>query len=190
MDETKNGNDLNILTQNIKTQRLIIKPITLKYKKVIFTEFTNEITTHMYPKPAKRIEETIEFIETSMRENEEGTNFQTVILSKETREFLGCGGAHNIHTKTPELGIWIKKSAHSHGYGKEAVTALKKWADEHLDYEYLLYPVVKENHASRRIPEALGGKIEREYDEINMQGKSLHLLEYRIYPIKNKSLKS
>jgi len=168
----------------IETKNLCLQGITLKYSDDIFREFTSEITTHMYPKTADKIEETEEFIETSIKENKEGSNFQIVILDRKSKDFLGCGGVHNIEQKTPELGVWIKKSAHGHGYGKEAVIALKEWADENLDYEYLLYPVDANNHASRRIPEFFGGEVAREYDEISMSCSKLHLLEYRIYPPK------
>ena len=168
----------------IETENLCLTGITLDYKDNIFREFTTEITTHMTPKSAETIEETIEFIETSIKENKDGSNFQMVILDKKSKDFLGCGGLHHIDRKTPELGIWIKKSAHGHGYGKEAMIAFKEWADKNLDYEYILYPVVEENYASKRIPEFLDGKVAREYDEVNMSGKNLHLLEYRIYPPK------
>jgi [ribosomal protein S5]-alanine N-acetyltransferase len=166
----------------IETKNLYLKGITLEYKDDIFREFDEEITTHMFPKPAEKIEETVEFIEKSIKENEKGSNFQIVILDKESKDFLGCGGVHHIDRKTPELGIWIKKSAHGHGYGKEAVIALKEWADQSLDYEYLLYPVVEENYASKGIPELFGAEVAREYDETNMSGKNQHILEYRIYP--------
>jgi len=165
----------------IETKNLCLKGIVLDYKGDIFKEFTAEICTHMFPKPADKIEETIEFIRKSIKENKKGSNFQIVILDKESKYFLGCGGLHHINRRIPELGIWIKKSAHSHGYGKEAIIALKEWADKNLDYKYIIYPVVEENYPSRRIPEFLGGKIVREYDEINMSGKNQHLLEYRIY---------
>ncbi len=166
----------------IETKNLLLQPITLEYKEEIFREFTSEITTYMFPNPPDKIEETIEFIETAMKENEEGSNFQTVVLNKTTKEYLGNAGIHNINTKTPELGIWIKKSAHGKAYGKEAMTALKEWADKNLNYEYILYPAVNVNYASKRIPEFLGGKVFREYDKENMSGRKQHLLEYRIYP--------
>ncbi len=168
----------------IETKNLYLKSITLEYKDDIFKEFTPEITTYMVPKSAEKIEETIKFIETSIKENKEGSKFRVVILNKENKDFLGCAGLHHIDRKNPELGIWIKKSAHGHGYGKEAIMALKEWTDRNLDYEHILYPVAVENQASRRIPEFLGGKIVREYDEVNMSGRKLHILEYRIYPLK------
>lgn len=168
----------------IKTKNLCLKGITLDYKDIIFKEFTAEITTYMFPRPAEEIEETIEFIETSIKKNKNGSELQIVILDKGNEDFLGCGGLHHINGKTPELGIWIKKSAHGHGYGKEAMVALKEWADKNLDYEYILYPVAEKNYPSKRIPEFLGGKVAREYDRVNLSGKNQHFLEYRIYPPK------
>ncbi len=165
----------------LQSKNIIIKAISLKYKDDIFKEFTEEITKYMYPKAPEKIEETIEFIEASMKENEEGTNFQAVVLKKKTGEYLGNAGLHHIDRKTPELGIWIKKSAHGNSYGKEAIFALKKWADENLNYKFILYPVVDINLASKRIPEALGGKLHREYTEENMNGRAYRMLEYRIY---------
>lgn len=166
----------------IRTKNLCLKSITLEYKEDIFREFTSEITKYMSPKPPEKIGETIEFIETSMKKNKEGSNLQMVVLHQESQDFLGNAGLHHIDTKTPELGIWIKKSAHGNGYGKEAIIALKDWADQNLLYDYILYPVVEENYASKRIPEFLGGKVAREYDEVHRSGNKQHLLEYRIYP--------
>jgi RimJ/RimL family protein N-acetyltransferase len=174
----------SLLNERIESERLLLLPIDMKYKEEIFEEFSSEITTYMYPAPAKDISETEEFIKDSLKGLGEGTNFQLVILAKDSQEFFGCVGLHHVDRKTPELGVWLKKSAHGKGYGKEAVTAVKKWADENLDYEYLLYPVADKNIASRKIPESLGGKIEREYDEEGAGGNKFHSLEFRIYPEK------
>lgn len=168
----------------IETENLYLQSNALKYQDVIFVEFTPEITTYMMPKSATDISETIAFIETAMKENKEGRSFQIVVLNKKSGEFLGCGGMHNIDQPTPELGIWIKKSAHGHGYGKEAMVALKEWADQNLNYEYILYPVAVQNIPSRKIPEFLGGTIVKEYDQVNMSGNKLHFVEYHIYPTK------
>ncbi len=169
----------------IKTNRLVLKGVSLDYVDDTFREFTSEITEYMYPKPPEKIEDTIKYIKSAIQENKAGSDLNVVITLKESGEFLGRGGIHHINKETPELGIWIKKSAHGHGYGKEAMVALKEWADVNLNYKYILYPVAVQNNSSRKIPEFLGGKIEREYDEVNLSGKEIHLLEYRIYPTKN-----
>jgi len=165
----------------IFTNRLVLLPISQKYKEEIFREFTKEITTYMYPRPPQDIVETEEFINDSLGEIQTGNHLVLVILKKDSQEFLGCTGIHDIHSKHPELGIWLKKSAQGKGYGLEAITALKRWADENLDYEYLIYDVDKANSPSRRIPEKLGGQITREYDKTNLSGRVLYILEYKIF---------
>jgi epoxyqueuosine reductase len=171
---------MKISNIQIETQRLLLKPISLDYKDDIFQEFTPEITIYLFSKAPDRIEETIEFIEGAIKKNNEGKAFQAVILDKSTGEFLGCAGLHRIDTQTPELGIWIKKSAHGNAFGEETIFALKKWVDENLDCEYLIYPVDKRNIASKRIPELMGGIVNREYKKMNMSSNELYIIEYRI----------
>lgn len=50
----------------IFTNRLVLLPISQKYKEEIFREFTKEITTYMYPRPPQDIVETEEFINDSL----------------------------------------------------------------------------------------------------------------------------
>jgi RimJ/RimL family protein N-acetyltransferase len=166
----------------IKTKNLSLEPISHEFEQEIFTEFTPEITLYMFPKSPDKIEETQEFIATSLRGLKEGTDLQMVILEKGTRDFLGCCGLHKINTKTPELGVWLKKSAHGNRWGQEAMNAVKAWADKNLRFDYILYPVAEPNAGSRKVAESLGGEIAREYDEKTQGGKTWKYLEYRIYP--------
>ncbi len=170
------------MSERIESERLLLIPTTLEHKDDIFKEFTPDITTFMYPAPAKDISETEEFIKNSLKGLEDGSNLQLTVTAKDSGEFLGGGGLHHVDKKTPELGIWIKRSAHGNSYGREAMIAVKKWADANLDYDYILYPVDEENIASRKIAESLGGKVENKYDEKNQSGVTLHMIEYRIYP--------
>jgi RimJ/RimL family protein N-acetyltransferase len=165
---------------SIATERLLLLPTHERYAGDVFPSFTAEVTTYMFPAPAQAIEETIDFLRTARASNEAGTDLQVVILHGETREFLGHGGLHHIDTPTPEIGIWIKKATHRHGFGLEAVTGLADWALANLTFDYLIYPVDRRNAPSRRIPESLGGAIAREYRQTNASGNELDLLEYRI----------
>ena len=106
------------------------------------------------------------------------------MLNKQTLEFLGLVGIHSLDTKFPEYGIWLKKSAHGNGFGKEAVHALNDWMEKNWDYEYIIYPVDVRNTCSRKIPISLGGKEFRQYEAKNMSGNILQMVEYHIY--KNK----
>lgn len=165
----------------IESERLIQIPITMQYAQEIFHEFSDEITTYMYPQTPVAIEETHIFIRQSIESLNQGTNQQLVILDKSTGEFLGCSGIHDMDHAAPELGIWIKKGAHRHGFGMESVSALIAWAEANLECEYLIYPVDQRNAASRRIPELHGGIVMKEFKQIKPNGFELDLVEYWIY---------
>lgn len=168
------------MSVTIETQRLLLDPISRDNATDIFSEFTKDITTFMYPKPAENIEETYAFIDGAMEKNSRGEQLQMVIVDKVTGEFLGLAGLHDIQTRTPELGIWLKKTAHDFHYGREAITELVNWARANLNFDYLKYPVDKRNIPSRKIPESLGGIPGPEYKQTNLSGEELDEIEYRI----------
>lgn len=175
---------------HIESERLLLLPIEGKYANEIYKEFTHEVTKYMFPKPADNIEETFGFIHSALQGLEKGNNLQMVIVLKNTKEFIGCIGLHDIDTKEPEVGIWTKKSSHGNRYGFEAGTALIQWAFDHLEVDHLVYPVDKRNIASRRIPECNGGRIVKEYKKINSIGFELDEYEYWIYKESNLTIAS
>jgi RimJ/RimL family protein N-acetyltransferase len=87
------------------------------------------------------------------------SDFSFVIRRSDTKECLGIAGLEQADQPMPELGIWMKETAHGQGYGGEAVRAIAEWATKHLGKETFLYPVAVENIASRRIAEKLHGEI-------------------------------
>ncbi len=179
----------NLLNEKIETERLLLIPISEKYIDEIYEEFTEDVSVFMYPQPTGKIEDTKNFINESRSGLKAGTNLQLVILNKETNEFLGCAGLHNLD-KTLEFGIWLKKSAQGYKYGQEAMQAIKGWADENLNYNYILYPVAEDNIASKKIPEMLGGHIFRAYDDPNAKGVVHHTKEYRVYNLQMRKAKN
>jgi [ribosomal protein S5]-alanine N-acetyltransferase len=172
---------LDLLTVKIESESLELLPISLEHAPMIFEEFTSDITLYMFPKPANTIEETKAFIWESIKSMGASNNLQLVILKKDSKEFLGCCGLHgeeNVHV--PEFGIWLKKAAHGHGYGKEAITALYTWAEQAMNVDYYIYPVDYRNIASRKIPESLGGEVIREYVDESLAGNRLEQIVYKI----------
>lgn len=152
----------------------------MDYAEVIFTEFTDEITEFMYPRSPREIGETKEFIERSMANLREGSHLQMVILDKAMGQFLGCAGLHELGSARPELGVWLKESAHGNRFGFEAVSALADWARHSLECASLYYPVDERNIPSRRIPERLGGSIVDRCTETSMSGRALQIVGYEI----------
>lgn len=146
----------------------------------MFNELTDEITKYMAIYSPKSIDEEEDFVNRSLERIKQGTDLTVVILDKNTKEYLGGAGIRHIDTKTPELGIWTKKSAHGKKIGREAVTGLKKWAEDNLNFDYLVYPVHKENVPSRKIAESLGGKVVSEEVKVTPWGKELDEVIYHI----------
>ncbi len=173
----------------LKTKRLILKPITLNSIEDVFRYFTDEITYYMYPKPPKDMGETIAFVEKSIKNFENKEEIVFVASHIETQEFLGLMGIHEIHTRTPEVGLWLKKDAHGHHYGLEGIKAIIDYAKGHLDYDYIIYNCDIRNFASRNIAETLSGIPVKTYHETNLSGKELHYVQYFIYKQEPKNIK-
>lgn len=160
----------NLANFRIETERLLLVPVSLEHAEEIFKVFDDGVTKYMYPSTPQRIEETESFIKDSMQDLSKGEEIVAAVLLKDTGEYLGNVGIHRINTDTPELGVWVKTAAHGHRYGREAVTAMKEWADRNLVYRYLLYPVAEANIASRKIPESLGGVLVASEKKANQAG--------------------
>jgi [ribosomal protein S5]-alanine N-acetyltransferase len=173
---------MNFLDINIQTDRLSLVPVSLEYANQMLKELTEEITKYLSFYPPKSLEEENEFIEKSRKEMENGESIVLAILDKSNREYLGNVGLTNIKTKTPEMGIWIKKGAHGKKIGREAAVALKEWAFKNLELDYVLYTMDINNIASKKIAESLGGKFIKT-EIINFPSGKSHLDHfYHILP--------
>ncbi len=167
---------MDTTTITLETTRLRLTPLSLDYHSNLSKEFAPEITAHLNHNP-KDIKSSIA---ASREQMKKGENMQFVVLDKKTGDFLGHLALLHIRTSEPEIGIWLKKSARGHKNGKEAVRAIKNWADEHLEYDHIKYQVEKTNIPSRKIAEMLGGKVGREGITRNKKGESLEEVEYWI----------
>jgi ribosomal-protein-alanine N-acetyltransferase len=144
----------------------------------------------MMPKSPDKIEESELFISEAIRQRASRSDLVLVILDKESGQFLGVCGLHaRKDSRQPEFGIWLAKAAHRNGYGKEAIRGLRHWAVTSLEVDAFVYPVDKENTASRNIPESMGGVIFAEQKVSTLSGGVLDEVVYRI-PIESADNKS
>jgi RimJ/RimL family protein N-acetyltransferase len=89
----------------------------------------------------------------------EPNDFSFVIRRLDNRECLGMASFEDADSVSPELGLWLKESAHGQGFGREVVASLVEWGHASFGKESFTYPVAVPNSASRRIAESLHGKI-------------------------------
>lgn len=73
----------------IFTYRLLLLPLSQKYKEDIFREFTKEITTYMYPRPPENLAEAEDFINSALGEIQTGNHLTLVILKKRVARIFG-----------------------------------------------------------------------------------------------------
>jgi RimJ/RimL family protein N-acetyltransferase len=92
-------------------------------------------------------------------QNPQPTTLSFVIRRCDNHECLGLCAIEDIDQPSPELGLWMKESAHGQGFGGEVVAALVQWAHVNLGKDSFIYPVAIQNTASRRIAERLHGTI-------------------------------
>ena len=89
----------------------------------------------------------------------EPNKFSFVVRRHENGECLGMASLEDADSESPELGLWLKESAHGHGFGRKIVAALVEWGHAALGKGSFIYPVAVQNTASRRIAENLRGEI-------------------------------
>ena len=79
------------------------------------------------PAPPVERAETVAFVESALVALDRRDDLHLVICLHDSGEFLGvCGLYSRGHPTEPELGIWLKKAAHGHGYGLEAINSAEE----------------------------------------------------------------
>ncbi len=159
---------------------MLLVSVTMQFKEEIFREFDEMITRYMHPARHPNIQFTEKTIDKWQRRMKNGEILYVVAMDKFTGDFLGFFGVENLPARDLEMGGWLKKSVHGHRFGQEAAAALKGWADQHLDYDYIRWPCAAENIASCKVAESLGGEVHRRYESTNESGLTWDFLEYRI----------
>lgn len=149
---------LDLSQVSVVTPKLCLTSLASHHASIIAQEFDDNITRYMVPNPIKSVPQAIYFINTATQLKRENKALILAVTHPISLEFLGVValvGHQNL--VAPELGVWIKKSAHGHYYGRYAVHALCAWAMNHLRITHFVYPVSKLNIPSQKIAMSLGG---------------------------------
>ncbi|AXX18043.1 TPA: GNAT family N-acetyltransferase [Serratia marcescens] len=168
-----NHNDLSQC--RVDTDRLLIAPFTAADADDVYQAITPTLTRFMTFEPEASPEDFANVWQSWLPLMREGEEVIFVARRREDRQFVGVGGAHNLRSHTPELGIWVKESLHGQGYGREIVQGIARWASERFQPPHFLYPVAEQNTASRRLVESLGGVLAGRCERIKYDAVVYHL---------------
>lgn len=164
----------------LNTERLSIRPFSKSFLKDYYQEFTDEITKYQYPDSFPDIETADTVLSGFARDMERGEMLELVILAKDGR-FLGSMEVFGLKGATPEIGLWIKSSAHGAGYGYEALRGLLDHLNAAKTYEYYIYEADVKNIPSIRLVAKFHAEKEGCEDITTESGKELTLQTYHVF---------
>lgn len=141
----------------IQSSRLQLSQFQMTDAEEVFGCITPTITRFMRWEPPTWSEYVARCEERLRASNPNILSF--VIRRRDSHECLGMAGLEGSDRPSPELGLWMKESAHGQGFGREVVASLAGWAHKTLGKESFIYPVALQNTASRRIAEGFHGEI-------------------------------
>ncbi|ARI77161.1 GNAT family N-acetyltransferase [Halobacillus mangrovi] len=104
-------------------------------------------------------------------------NLRYLVFLKDTKEFVGSTGFHNIDWKVRklEIGYWINSIYSGKGYMTESVDALTEFALVNLQFARVEIRCESDNYRSRAIPEKLDYDLEGilRNEDLSVDGKRL-----------------
>ncbi len=169
------------LTQTVlATDRLLLVPKSSAHAACIFSEYREPVTRYLDHVRPGSLALLLERIEAQQAQMKLGQALFLSVLLKSSEEFLGCFSLENIGSAQPEMGGWLKESAHGNRYGQEAAGRIRQWADSHIAYHHLVWPCAVQNLASRKLAISLGGHVHQEYAKRTSGGRELKYTEYAI----------
>ena len=163
----------------LETNRLILRELDETYFEEYNKEFNEQITKFQWPDPFVDRNAARNILNGFIAEMKEGKMLELVILNK-NHEFIGSLEIFNRSSKTPELGIWLKRDCHGFGYGYEALKAIVEYLNGQNKYHYYVYHVDIRNVGSIKLVEKFNFK-KAGYQELETPSKKkLCLQTYHI----------
>jgi RimJ/RimL family protein N-acetyltransferase len=168
----------------IETDRLLLRPFTLDDTDNLLRIFADPEAMRFYAATKTR-QQTIEWIQWSIRSyDEHGFGLWAVVL-KEAAQFVGqCGLVFQRDVAgrdEPEIGYALMREQWNKGLATEAACACRDFAFGTLGRTHLVSLIDPANHASKRVAEKVGMSLET---EIERWGKRIEVygIVYRIAP--------
>jgi [ribosomal protein S5]-alanine N-acetyltransferase len=166
----------------IETDRLLLREIKTEDAQAIYAYFSDDDVTMNYGMSsftsAVQALQLITSFQISFNENK---GIRWGIVRKDTNEFIGTGGFHNVSKpyKRCEIGYEIAKDHWNQGFATEAATAILSYGFQ--QYNRIGAIVLPENTASINLVEKIGFQKEgllREY--LIQDGKARNAYMYSI----------
>ena len=162
-----------------RTERLTIRKFSFDFLEDYYRELTDAVTKYQFPDSFKSLDAAREVMSGFVKDMEEGRMLELVIVAPDGG-FIGSMEVFGTDGETPEVGLWIKSSAHHMGYGYEALRGLFDYLNAQKKYRYYIYEVDVRNLPSVHLVEKFHSEKGGVEEITTGSGKSLKLRTYRI----------
>jgi len=153
----------------IKTNRLLLRPVSLENADAIFKYRSDSITNKFQGWIPKTINDVYEFIKHRVASEIDvvGTWFQFTINLLENNKLIGDVGIHffDFDKQQVEIGFTLDKNQHGKGYATECVTAMINFLIEKLNKRRIIASIDPGNVNSIKLVERLGFRKEAHFKE-------------------------
>ena len=168
----------------LKTERLILRPVEEKDAKAIFN-YRSDSTTNQYQGwIPKSLDDVHKFInKVSPKIDIVDTWFQFVIIKNDSNEIIGDVGIHFLDTdnKQAEIGCTLDKTYQGKGYATEALKETLDYLFNKLNKRRIIGSIDPRNIKSTGLVERLGFRKEAHFKEsILINGEWIDDLVYAI----------
>ncbi len=150
-----------LLLPVLETKRLVLRPLKMTDGPSVF-QFAKDkrVGPNAGWKPNKTVEETMKFIQYSIKKRDFGQPGVYGIMLKKTTTIIGTIEVHSVQGHKGEIGFVLHPDYWNQGIITEAAKAVIIYAFEVLKLERLQYGYFLFNEASKRVCEKLGFTFE------------------------------
>ena len=174
----------NFDAESIESSRTSIKLITLEYLEDVYEWASEKISEYLVINIKSTIEDTKNFLEKSIKQQNSRTDYVFVVRDKQTNEFIGLWSIHKIQTKNLTYGIWVKESKQWQWYGFEFSKAIIDRTFEHIRSDsFIKYEWFADNAWIVALAEKLWWVLIAQQLSKNWKHDSLKLNIYHIYSV-------
>ncbi|MCD4791515.1 MAG: GNAT family N-acetyltransferase [Bacteroidales bacterium] len=169
----------------LKTERLILRPVEEKDAKAMFKYRSDSITNQYQGWIPKTINDVFDFVKNKVSSTIDliDTWYQFVIIKKENNELIGDIGIHFLDTdnKQAEIGCTLDKTYQGKGYATEALKETLDYLFNKLNKRRIIGSIDPRNIKSTGLVERLGFRKEAHFKEsILINGEWIDDLVYAI----------
>lgn len=151
----------------IKSERLLLRPITLDDAEAIFKYRSDAITNQFQGWIPKTFEDVYDFIENRVSSTIDvvDTWYQLAIIKKENGELIGDVGIHFLDAdkKQTEIGCTLDKNKHGKGFATEALKETIHFLFNTLNKHRIVTSIDPENIKSIELVKRLGFRKEAHF---------------------------